>query len=98
MGYDVVNYMQTEAGASFVATRGEEGIESLPPNVGAHTATIVGEQDFDIVFTRCPYCHFNSTLSMWESMGNRIDEQIGQDLSVRAWVAGHHQIVLTFNT
>src|SRR5205807_2035935 len=49
IGDDVVDDVQAEAGAALIAPRREERIEGAAPDVQAHAAAIVGEDDLDIV-------------------------------------------------
>src|SRR6202165_4227019 len=49
VGHDRVDDMQAEPGAALVAAGGEERIKGAAPDVEAHAATIVRENDLDIV-------------------------------------------------
>jgi hypothetical protein len=51
---DVVDDLQTEAGASLVATRRQERVERLTLDTETHAAAIVGKSDLDIVLAGRP--------------------------------------------
>jgi hypothetical protein len=49
IGHDAVDDVQAEVGATLITTGRKERIESLLPDVGAHTATIIGKNDLVVL-------------------------------------------------
>jgi hypothetical protein len=95
---EAVNDMQAEAGAASVATRREEGIKRLAPVIGAHAATIVGEENFDTIFAGRQYLDLDAAfLAVGKRMRHRIKEQVGQYLPLGAGIADHGQIGLALD-
>ena len=95
---NVVHHMQTEAGTSAIAAGCEEGVERLASDVWTHAAAIVEKNDFDIAIFR-PVAHYvdGSFLAIGKSMGDRIEEEVGENLSVRSRIAVHQQIGLALD-
>src|ERR1700704_4110241 len=78
IGYDTVDDMQAQPGASLTATRREKRIQRPAPDVETHAATIVGENDFDVVLAGFPHLNIDGAgLAVREGVRNRIEEQIG---------------------
>src|SRR5215475_2376301 len=50
--HNAVNDMQAETGGPLMATRGEEGVECLSPDVRRHAAAVVGKYDLDVAGSR----------------------------------------------
>ena len=97
-GDDAVDDMQAKADAALVATRGEERIERLASIIGAHAAAVVGEENFNIILASRSYFDLDAAfLAVGKRMGDRIEEQVGQHLSVRSGIAVHGQIGLAFD-
>src|SRR5271154_3891954 len=90
---DAVDDMQPEAGAALAAARREEWIERPVPDIETHAAAIVGENNFDIVLPRRPHPDVDDAcLAVGKRVRDRVEEQVGQHLAVRAGIAFHRQI------
>src|SRR3984893_15328864 len=93
IGYDTVDDMQAEPGAALVAARGEERVEGAAPDVEAHADAVVGKQDLDIVLAGLPHLDVDRAgLAVRKGMRHRIEEQVGQHLSVGPGIAVHGDI------
>src|SRR5277367_6281668 len=94
---DTVDDMQAEAGAS-IATCGEERIERFPPDIETHAAAIVAKNNFDMVTPGRPHVDINGTfLAVGKSVRNRVEEEVGQHLSIWPGITVHRQIGLAFD-
>ena len=90
--------MQAKPGAALVAPRGEERIEGAAADVEAHAAAIVGKDDLDIVLAGFAHLDVDRAgLAVRERMRHRIEEQVGEHLSIGAGIAVHHQIGLALD-
>src|ERR1700689_1656356 len=84
IGHDAVDDMQAKSGTALIAARREERVECTTPDVEAHAATIVGEDDFDIVLAGSPNLDVHLAWpAVRKGMRHRIEEQVGEHLSVR---------------
>jgi hypothetical protein len=82
--------METEASTALVATRREERIERLTPHAVTHAATVVGKNNFDIVLPGRPHLDVDDTLlAVGKRVRDRVEEEVGQHLSVRSWITVH---------
>ena len=91
--------MKPEADAALIATRREEWIEGLPLDAETHATTIVGEENFDFFVPQCRYLDGYETAraDVGKCVRDRIEEEIGQYLSVRPGIAIHLQIGLALD-
>src|SRR5450755_1152137 len=98
IGHDVVDDVQSEAGAALVAPGREKGVEHLAPDLRAHAAAVVRKQHFNIVLARHPRCDLDgSTCAVWKGLNRRIEDQVGEYLAIRAGIAVHGEIGLAFD-
>ena len=95
---DAVDDMQAKTGTALMTAGREKRIESLPPHVRTHAATVVGENDFNIVRAGGAHLDIDRPLpGVRKRMRDRIEKQVGQDLPVGAGIAVHRQIRLALN-
>src|ERR1700738_2289514 len=95
IGHDAVDDMQAEPGAPLAAARGEERIAGAATDVEAHADAVVGKQDLDIVLAGFPHLDVDRAgLAVRKGMRHRIEEQVGQHLSVGPGIAVHGEIGL----
>src|SRR6202048_4682467 len=89
IGDDAVDDMQAEAGAALAARR-EERIERLAPDIETHAATVVGKKHFDIALAGRLHPDVDGTsLAVGKRLRDRIENEIGQHLSVGPRMAVH---------
>jgi len=92
---DAMRDEQAEAGGAMVTAGGEERIKSLTFDLGRHAASIVGNEELDMIASNCAQRDIDRSRSIArESMGHGIDGEIGKNLSKLPWVAVHLQIRL----
>jgi len=78
-----------------MAAGGEERIEGLTLYLWGHSASIVGKDKFDVSTSGC--AHFDiddARCPRRESMGYRIENEVGENLPERSGVAVHRKIRL----
>ncbi len=90
--------MQPEPGAALIAPRGEERIERAAADVEAHADAVIGKQDLDIVLAALAHLDVDRAgLAFRKRVRHRVEEQVGEHLSVRAGIAVHRQIRLAID-
>src|SRR5882757_2211562 len=90
-----MNDMQAEPRAAAIAACREERIEGLAPDVKAHAAAVVGKKDINGVVTGSLDLDVDRTsAAIGKGVCDRIEEEIGQQLSVWSRVAVDPQIGL----
>ena len=78
LSYDVVHNMEPEPCSALVAARGEERIECMVLDGLRHTFSIVGKNDFYLVFIWLARLDRNASAEQFiKSVLYRIEEQIG---------------------
>src|SRR6202166_5460205 len=98
IGDDAVDDVQAEAGAALVAAGREERIERLAPDIEAHAAAIVGKYHFDVVPSRRLHLDVDDAFfAVGKCVRDRVEEKVGQHLSVRAGIAVHQEIRLALD-
>jgi hypothetical protein len=92
VGDDIVGDVQAEADTALIAARGEERVESLAADIQAHAATIVGDDDLDIVRAGLSYRDIDATsLAIRKRMRDGVQDKICQHLPIGPGITGHGQ-------
>src|SRR6266436_4612287 len=95
---DAVDDMQTQTSVALIAPCREERIERFTPDVETHAATIVGKKNFDIVISGRSNLDVDGTsFAVRKPMRDRVEEEVGQHLSIGPWIAVHRQAGLAFD-
>src|SRR5258707_15857599 len=95
VGHDTVDNVQAEPSAALIAPRREEWIERAAPDIERHAAAVVGKNDFDIVLARLPYLNIDrARLAVGKRVRHRIEEQLGEYLSVGPGITVHDEVGL----
>src|SRR6478609_1714498 len=95
VGHDTVDDVQAEPGAALIAARGEERVEGAAPDVEAHAAAIVGKQDLDVILAELARLDMDRAWpAARKGVRDRIEEQVGEDLSIGPGIGVHHEIGL----
>ena len=98
LGHEIINDVQAKSGAAFVAARGEEGVERLALHVGRHAGAVVGKCDLDIVAAaRLGRDRNGPRAPVGKGMGRGVQEQVGQNLAVRAGIAVDDEVFRHFD-
>jgi hypothetical protein len=95
---DGVDDMKAEAGATPVTAGREERIEGLAFDVEAHTATVVRKKNFNILVSGRPDLDVDEAFfAVGKSVCDRVEEEVGQHLSVWTGITVHRQIGLAID-
>src|SRR4051812_11481977 len=91
-GDNAVDDVQSQPRATLVAAGGEERIERLAPDILAHAAAVIGKNDLDVVVVIGPRRDaYGAGAAVGKGVGDRIEEQVGQHLTIGSGKTVHHQ-------
>src|SRR5580693_10633539 len=77
--------MEAKPSSALVAARGKEGVKGLALYVRGHSGAVIGKNDLDVVMAARPRRDRDrSGAAVGEGVVDGIEEQVGQDLAVRA--------------
>ena len=90
--------MQTQTSVALIAPCREERIERFAPDVETHATAVVRKKNFDIVIPGRTSLDVEGAFSaVGKPMRDRVEEEVGQYLSVGPWIAVHRQTGLAFD-
>jgi len=74
VGHDAVDDMKAETGAALIAAGGEKRVEGPTPDVRAHAAFIVGEQNLDVIVAGLLRLDLHRTLDATQRQARRMTD------------------------
>jgi hypothetical protein len=95
---DSVDDVEAQTSTALIPAGREERIEGFAPNIEAHTAAVVRKNNFNIIMSGGLDLDIHTAASaVRERMHDRVEEEVGQHLPVRAGITVHRQIGLAID-
>ena len=95
---DGMDDVETQTSTALIPAGCEKWIEGFASDIKAHAASVVYEENFNVIMSGRPNLDIHAAaLTVGERMRDRIEEEIGQHLPIRARITVHRQIGLTFD-
>jgi hypothetical protein len=96
--HDSVDDMQAETSMALIPASRKKRIESLAPDVWAHAAAVVREENYYFIVPGCLDLDVDDTaFAVGKRVRDRIEKKVGQHLPVRAGITVHRQTGLAFD-